>query len=113
MTDHQTQNTSNQDASAQKQTFFDLLGGEAAGETNIRALVDAFYDVMDTDAKVASIRAMHPADLSGSRDKLFMFLPVGQVARNFILSATAIHFYVNAICRLPLTLQRVTNGCIA
>lgn len=74
MTDHQTQDTSNQDTSTQKQTFFDLLGGEATGETNIRALVDAFYDVMDTNAKVASIRAMHPEDSSGSRDKLFMFL---------------------------------------
>jgi hemoglobin len=69
MTDNQTQ-----DNNAQKQSFFDLLGGESSGALKIRALVDAFYDVMDTDAKVASIRAMHPADLSGSRDKLYMFL---------------------------------------
>jgi len=51
-----------------------LLGGETTGIANIRALVETFYDVMDSDAKAAGIRAMHPADLTGSREKLFMFL---------------------------------------
>ncbi len=63
-----------QEAGSSKQTFFQLLGGETTGIANIRALVETFYDVMDSDAKAAGIRAMHPADLTGSREKLFMFL---------------------------------------
>ncbi|MFA5938367.1 MAG: group II truncated hemoglobin [Sinimarinibacterium sp.] len=51
-------------------TYFDTLGGEAG----VRALVDAFYDGMDADPTYAGLRALHPADLSGSRDKLFWFL---------------------------------------
>ena len=57
-----------------KSTFFELLGGEAGGVENIRKLVETFYDIMDSDPKAQPIRAMHPADLTGSREKLFMFL---------------------------------------
>jgi hemoglobin len=49
---------------------YQKLGGEAG----VRKLVDRFYDLMDTLPEAATIRAMHPADLSGSRDKLFKFL---------------------------------------
>lgn len=52
------------------QTLYELLGG-AEG---VRALVDAFYDVMDRDPRAQEIRAMHPADLAESRDKLYEFL---------------------------------------
>ncbi len=62
------------EAGSAKSTFFELLGGEATGTQNIRALVDTFYDIMDSDPKAAPIRAMHPADLTLSREKLFMFL---------------------------------------
>ena len=55
-------------------TFFELLGGEAKGTENIRNLVEAFYDIMDSDPKAAPIRAMHQADLTSAREKLFMFL---------------------------------------
>lgn len=51
-------------------TVYDALGGESG----LRRLVDAFYDVMATDSRAAHIRAMHPEDLSSSRDKLFWFL---------------------------------------
>ena len=53
-----------------KSTFFELLGGIE----QVRALVERFYDVMDSDPQAASLRAMHPQELAGSREKLFMFL---------------------------------------
>ncbi|MEJ2566464.1 MAG: group II truncated hemoglobin [Gammaproteobacteria bacterium] len=49
---------------------YERLGGEAA----VRKLVDRFYDLMDTLPEAGGIRALHPADLTGSRDKLFKFL---------------------------------------
>jgi len=51
-------------------TFFEVLGGVE----KVRELVERFYDIMDSDPKAASIRALHPADLTSSREKLFMFL---------------------------------------
>lgn len=53
-----------------KATFFELLGGV----DQIRALVERFYDVMDSDPKAANLRAIHAADLTEAREKLFMFL---------------------------------------
>ena len=56
------------------QSLFDLLGGEPEATNQIRAIVEAFYDVMDRDEKAKTIRQMHPEDLTSSREKLFMFL---------------------------------------
>ena len=44
------------------------------GEPGVRALVDRFYDLMDLELAFAGIRALHPATLDGSRDKLHWFL---------------------------------------
>jgi hemoglobin len=52
-------------------TFFELLGGRTEA---IRELVERFYDIMDSDDRAAGIRALHPQDLTSSREKLFMFL---------------------------------------
>lgn len=52
------------------QTYYELLGGEQG----VRTLVDDFYDLMMLDERFAGIRAMHPQDMSTSRDKLFWFL---------------------------------------
>ena len=49
---------------------FEPLGGEAG----VRTLVDRFYDLMDSLEETRVIRALHPADLSESREKLFLFL---------------------------------------
>ena len=49
---------------------YELLGG---GEALCR-MVDRFYDLMDTVPEYYGIRKLHPQDLAGSRDKLFMFL---------------------------------------
>jgi len=57
-----------------KNTFFELLGGEANGIESIRNLVETFYDIMDTDPKVIPLRSMHQPDLTEAREKLFMFL---------------------------------------
>jgi hemoglobin len=49
---------------------YNLIGGE----TQVRALVDRFYDLMDEDPDYFGIRKLHPESLEGSRQKLFMFL---------------------------------------
>jgi hemoglobin len=46
------------------------IGGEAA----VGKLCDRFYELMATVPQFKELRAMHPEDLQGSRDKLFMFL---------------------------------------
>jgi hemoglobin len=51
-------------------TPYEMLGGEQA----VRKLVDRFYDLMDQTPEYYVVRKLHPADLSGSREKLFMFL---------------------------------------
>jgi hemoglobin len=51
-------------------TLFSLIGGAAP----LRALVDRFYDLMELEPTFAELRALHPATLEGSRDKLYWFL---------------------------------------
>jgi hemoglobin len=51
-------------------SIYDDIGGE----TGVRSLVDRFYDRMDTLPEAQVIRAMHPASLDESRDRLFWFL---------------------------------------
>jgi len=51
-------------------TAFEGLGGE----DGVRVLVDHFYDLMDLEPRYAGLRALHPAALDGSRDKLHWFL---------------------------------------
>jgi hemoglobin len=51
-------------------SVYDLIGGE----TGLRQLVDHFYDVMDSAPEAKKVRAIHPEDLTNSRDKFFMFL---------------------------------------
>jgi len=46
----------------------------AGGEAGIRRLVDDFYDAMERLPVAATVRAMHPADLTSARDKLARFL---------------------------------------
>lgn len=52
-----------------EKTLFEVLG-----EGRLKALVERFYDHMDARPESAAIRAMHPADLASSREKLFHFL---------------------------------------
>jgi hemoglobin len=57
-------------ASAAQETPFDLIGGSNV----IRAIVERFYDLMDSDPAYAELRAMHAADLSPMRTSLAGFL---------------------------------------
>ena len=51
------------------QTPYQILG-----EEGIRALSDAFYDIMDALPEAADIRAMHAEDLSPMKEKLAEYL---------------------------------------
>lgn len=51
-------------------TPYDAIGGDQ----RVRELVDAFYVHMDRDPEFVTVRNLHPADLSESRDKLYEFL---------------------------------------
>src|SRR5512142_419276 len=51
-------------------SLYKLVGGEAG----LRALVERFYDVMDSAPEAKDVRALHEASLKQSREKLFMFL---------------------------------------
>jgi hemoglobin len=55
---------------AKTATPYELLGGDAS----LRALIDRFYELMDTVPEFHGIRKLHPQDLTGSREKLYMFL---------------------------------------
>ena len=55
-------------------TLFELLGGKNGGAEKIVQLVDVFYDIMNSNPQAAPIRALHPADLTNSREKLSLFL---------------------------------------
>ena len=53
-----------------KSNLYELIGGAE----KLREMVDRFYDLMDTLPEAKGIRDLHPERLSGSREKLFMFL---------------------------------------
>lgn len=61
---------SHNEQTADPANAFEWVGGEAA----VRRLVDRFYDLMDLEPDYAGIRALHPADMTESRNKLFWFL---------------------------------------
>lgn len=50
--------------------YYEALGGS----TGVRTLVERFYALMENLPEAAPIRALHPQDLAGSREKLFKFL---------------------------------------
>lgn len=53
-----------------KVTIFEAIGGMAP----IKALTHRFYELMDTLPEAKAVRAIHPAGLTESRDKLTEYL---------------------------------------
>ena len=51
-------------------TPYQVLGGAE----KLCELVDRFYQLMDTQPEYYTIRKLHPQDLSGSAEKLYLFL---------------------------------------
>lgn len=51
-------------------TPFELIGGDAG----VRQLVDRFYDLVDRAPEAATIRRLHAASLTASREKLYLYL---------------------------------------
>ena len=51
-------------------TTYDKIGGDAG----VARLCDRFYELLESVPQFAELRALHPEDLKGSRDKLYMFL---------------------------------------
>jgi len=51
------------------QSVYEAIGGEAG----VKKLVDRFYQLMDTLPEAQAARAIHPADLSDSNQKLFEY----------------------------------------
>ena len=56
--------------SGAERTPYERIGGDAT----VRALVDAFYDLMDEDPDYFAIRKLHAPSLTPAREKLFLFL---------------------------------------
>lgn len=53
-----------------QQTAYEIIGGEQA----VKILVERFYYYMATLPEAADVRAMHAADLTAAKQKLFKFL---------------------------------------
>lgn len=53
-----------------RQTAFELIGGKPV----VQALVDRFYDLMDTESVYRELRALHASDLTPMRASLTGFL---------------------------------------
>lgn len=51
-------------------TLYEMMGEESG----LRALVNRFYDVIETSPEATRLRALHPKSLKQSREKFFMFL---------------------------------------
>ena len=55
---------------SQRQSIYEAIGGI----DKVEELVDRFYDLMALEVNFGELRAMHPLDLSNSREKLKFFL---------------------------------------
>ena len=61
---------SDEETGAREVTIYEAIGGE----DGVRRFVSRFYELMDTLPEAAACRAIHPASLAGSEEKLFEYL---------------------------------------
>jgi len=59
---------------AENKAPFDTPFAWMGGETQVRALVDRFYDLVDLEPGYQALRDAHGSTLQDARDKLFWFL---------------------------------------
>lgn len=64
----------NSDLTYNSRPMEENLYQKLGGDVGLRKLVDRFYELMHTLPETQAIRKMHPEDISGSADKLYMFL---------------------------------------
>ena len=50
--------------------LYELIGGE----TQVRALVERFYDLMELEPEFEQLRKVHGSSLESAREKLYLFL---------------------------------------
>jgi hemoglobin len=55
---------------SEQKSLYDSIGGI----DKVAELVDHFYDLMVLEPSLTELGAMHPQDISGSREKLKFFL---------------------------------------
>ena len=55
---------------SERKNPYEIIGGAS----KVEELVDRFYDLMALEEPFADLRALHSQDLTGSRDKLKLFL---------------------------------------
>jgi hemoglobin len=55
---------------SERRNLYEMIGGAK----KVEELVDRFYDLMALEDPFIELRSMHSQDLSGSRDKLKLFL---------------------------------------
>ena len=87
-------------------TPFEWIGGE----TQVKALVDRFYDLMDLERGFTALRAVHGNDLQGSRDKLFWFLCGWLGGPQHYTDRLATRCYARAICTQKSAFSREISG---
>ncbi len=51
-------------------TPFEWIGGES----QVKALIERFYDLMDLEPEFAHLRSVHPPSLENSRERTFWFI---------------------------------------
>lgn len=54
----------------EQKSIYELIGGEKV----VREICQKFYEIMSTLPEAQGIRQMHPENIRGSEEKLFMFL---------------------------------------
>jgi hemoglobin len=93
-------------SNAHRTTAYELIGGAES----IRQLVDRFYDLMELEPAYAVIRQLHPADLSTSRDKLYLFLSGWMGGPGFTKKSMGTPCCEHVTCPFRLDQPSATNG---